>query len=113
MKFYRYEIVQYATHDFDGELISPKFPNPKLEINEYNLIKETEKGYWIGSGCLNSTLWKKWILKQSKKRFAYPTKEEALINFIKRTEKRIDILENQILFCKLGLNLAKEKQNKI
>ena len=52
MKFYRYEIVEYAEHDIDGELVSPLIPNPKLELREYDLFKETPKGYWIGYGSL-------------------------------------------------------------
>lgn len=48
MKFYRYEAVQYATIDHDGEYVSSPFPNPKLELRTYDLIKETPKGYWIG-----------------------------------------------------------------
>ena len=50
----------------------------------------------------------KWISKSSKKRYAYPTKEEALINYIKRTEKRLRILESQIKLCKTGLSQANE-----
>ena len=46
--------------------------------------------------------------KTCKKRFAYPSKEEALINFIKRTERRIGILDSQLMACKISLNLAKE-----
>jgi len=106
MEFYRYEIIEYAVHDFDNELISSKFPNPKLVLSTYDLLKETPKGYWIGYSYS-----KIWISKTSKKRFAYPTKNEALTNFIKRTERRLNILEHQIISCKIGLSLAKEKQN--
>jgi hypothetical protein len=108
MKFYRYEAVQYATTDMDGEYVSSPFPNPKLELRDYDLISETPKGYWIGYvNQFGVTYgWKKWIPKTSKKRFAYPTKEEALLNYIKRTEKRIGILEYQLTSSKIGLNLA-------
>lgn len=108
MKFYRYEIIEYASHDIDGELETPKFPNPTLVLSIYDLLKETSKGYWIGD-----FIFKKWISKTSKKRFAYPTKEEALTNFIKRTEKRIKILDWQIRACKVGLNRAKAKEHEI
>lgn len=115
MKFYRYETVQYAVMDYDGEYVSPSYPNPKLELKEYDLIKETPKGYWISNYPYKDLsnwkyIWKKWILKTSKKRFAYPTKKEALINFIKRSEKRIEILDKQLQECKIGLNLAKNKE---
>jgi len=109
MKFYRYEIVEYAQKDYDGEYTNPTFPNPCLELRTYQLLRETPKGYWIGYGSFgfDGYNWKKWVSKTSKKRFAYPTTEEALTNFIKRTEKRINILDWQLQVCKISINLAK------
>jgi len=108
--FYRYEAVIYAVHDHDGELVSPSIRNPKIELRRYHLIKETPKGYWIGS-FLNSwdsqPYWKKWVSKTTKKRYAYPTKAEALQNYIKRTEKRIGILKSQLEECEYGVQNAK------
>lgn len=111
MKFYRYIITEYASVDRDGEFVSSSFPNPKLEINEYNLYKETPKGYWIGYGLFNYGKLRshaRWIPKASKKRFAYPTKEEALKNFIARTNKRIRITSWQLDMCKIGVRLAEQ-----
>jgi hypothetical protein len=112
MKFYRYEIVEYAVKDYDGEYTNPVFPNPCLELRTYDLHKETPKGYWIGYGNLYSGHyhWKKWVSKTSRKRFAYPTEEEALTNFIKRTEKRMKILDWQLQVCRISINLAKNKK---
>ena len=93
MIFYRYEIA-YGTVD-------------NLVLREFTLAKETPGGYWISLG-LHSISKDKWISKSSKKRYAYPTKEEALINYIKRTEKRLRILESQIKLCKTGLSQANE-----
>jgi hypothetical protein len=109
MKFYRYETVEYAVHGMDGELVSPLFPNPKLELRDFDLIKETPKGYWIGGKSFEHIIWKKWMSKTSKRRYACPTEKEALDNFILRTEKRIKILDRQLQSCKIGLNLAKNK----
>jgi hypothetical protein len=88
-QFFRYEWQEYAEHDYDGEYCLPSFPNPRLELRTYILIKETEKGYWIG--YKNFSSWKKWISKTSKRRYAYPTKQEAMKNFITRTKRRIEI----------------------
>lgn len=104
MTFYRYEAIQYAEHDIDGELVSPKIPNPTIELKEYDMLKETLKGYWIGHKEFPK-LSKTWVSKTSKKKFAYPTKEEALTNFIKRIEKRIEILKYQIDFSRTALNI--------
>jgi hypothetical protein len=103
-QFFRYEWQEYAEHDYDGELCAPSLPNPKLELITYDLIKETEKGYWIG--YKNFSSWKKWIPKTSKKRFAYPTKQEAMKNFITRTKRRIKLLKWQIDCCNIALGFA-------
>jgi len=110
MKFYRYDIVNYATTDEFGDLVKPLFPNPKVSLTTYDLIKETPKGHWIGFGgpdWLDSTLnWKRWVSKTSRKRFAHPTKEQALISFIKRQEAKIRILKNQTLNSEVALGKA-------
>jgi hypothetical protein len=103
-QFYRYEWQEYAECDHDGDYCAPSFPNPKLELRTYDLIKETEKGYWIG--YKNFSSWKKWIPKTSKRRFAYPTKQEAMKNFITRTKRRIKILKWQIDCCNIALGFA-------
>jgi hypothetical protein len=108
MKFYRYDFVQFAVCDENGEYTSPKFVNPIIQLSEYALKEETEKGYWIGHVGFGK--WKKWIPRQSKKRFAYPTKEEAMLNLKKRTEKRIEILKHQLKWCEVGLSKVKTDQ---
>lgn len=110
MKFYRYELETSVSIGDDNSVL--RFRDIQLNLNKYNLHKETPKGYWIGYGynevgSLRS--YSKWIPKVSKKRYAYPTKEEALINYMKRTEKRIKILESNLYDCKRGIELANEK----
>jgi len=109
MEFYRYEYREYATLGIDGEFSSPLFPNPKLELLTLVLCKETVRGYWIGY-TNSSTL--KWISKTSKKRYAYPSKEQALLNFRLRTERRIRILTHQLDCCKIALSLSEHESIK-
>ncbi len=91
MKFYRYYI--WKCHSTT---------NAYIELVTYDLIRETPKGYWIGRyQCAE-----KWIPIISRKRFAYPNKDEALLNLVKRTEIRINHLENQLDLAKDGLKLA-------
>lgn len=109
MNFYRYESVEYATVDFDGEYISSPIPNPKVELKVFSLFKETKKGYWIGYGGLGGLCGiGRWVSKTARKRYAYPTKKEALDNFIKRNEVRKKILNRQSLACEISISIAKE-----
>jgi hypothetical protein len=71
MELYRY-IRSIGTNFFDSKIILKKF----------TVILETEKGYWF-----NDYGKKRWVSKLSKKRYCYPTIEEAKINFIKRTKR--------------------------
>jgi hypothetical protein len=109
-EFYRYEAVQYSPTDYDGEYYSSVIPNPKIELRTFNLLKETLKGYWVGYGSLSEGSLRgqgRWVSKTAKKRYAYPTKEEALKNFTKRTEKRLKIAEETVRLCKIVLEKVK------
>jgi len=108
--FFRYEAVEYASLGINGEYEAPNVPNPKVELRTYNLFKETPKGYWIGYGSLSEGKLRgqaHWVSKTSKKRFAYPTKKEALENFIKRNERRVKILKRQVWSCEMAIMKAK------
>jgi len=110
MKFYRYEIMVTASSASDDYYVGT---HVHLTLNEYNLIKETPKGYWISFGISGLRSPKKWIPKESKKRFAYPTKEKALNYFIIRTKRRIDHLLSNVGNCKDALYLADKEQLKL
>lgn len=77
---------------FDGGMI-----DNRLEVVEFQVLRETPKGYWInlayGGYMMKS---EKWVSKISRKRFAYPTKDEALDSFIARKKKQIQILKYQL-----------------
>jgi len=111
IKFYRYEEKEYANFDHDGEYVSPSIPRPKVELLEFNLFSETPKGYWIGYGGFEGLRGhKKWIGKTAKKRYAHPTKKEALQSFIKRKEKQVKILKYQLMSAEFALSTAKNME---
>lgn len=77
MIFYRYDARSYSTGcDDDGYGGSTYHV---LDCHEYELVRETPKGYWI-----KVFMQEHWISKTARKRYAYPTKEEALEGFIQR-----------------------------
>ena len=89
MRFYRF------TDPYDmGKLIPQTF----------ELIKETKCGYWIGYE------WdKKWVSKTARKRFAYPTIEEAKESYLQRKYRQVAILEVKLKKAKTCLEMAKGK----
>jgi hypothetical protein len=62
----------------------------KIKLIKFELKSETTAGYWIQEHCIESMFGplrfeeKRWIPKRSRKRFAYPSKEEAIKNFFMR-----------------------------
>lgn len=101
MKFYRYDIDYFKD-------------TPQVQLLEYVLESETPKGYWIRPllGGMYFSTWRKWISKTSRKRFAYPTKEEALNSFIIRKEKQVRYCKNDLYYAEETLKIAKKlKEN--
>lgn len=76
-----------------------------VKEHKYKVLKETPCGYWIE---LYHCSWddkfgRKWVPKNTRKRFAYPTKEEALTSFIARKKRQIAILEGQLTDARIAL----------
>ena len=87
-KHFRYE-YRYITDTF--------FTKAKLILVEFKVVKETTYGYWIQEDNDFFNGYKKFVLKQSRKRFAYPTKEEALTSLRIRTQRRISYLNRDLV----------------
>jgi hypothetical protein len=112
MTYYRYNDGNFYSDYTDN--------NYNLELRTYNVIKETKCGVWIKFTKIGH--WedgKKFILEKycgntsTNKRFAWPTKELALISYIARKEKQVNILEYKLNNAKEFLAKAKEMQNEV
>lgn len=71
-------------------------PTPLLE--KFTVIKETPKGVWL------ATEWSpdypfKWVSKTSRKRFAYPTLEEAQYSYRVRQAWRLKHARNALKYA--------------
>ena len=84
-------------------------------LEKFKLFKETPAGYWIIPEYWSveeemveprNTRYNKWVSKTSRKRFAYPTKEEALFSFKARKRRQIPILKAQLECTKEALKVA-------
>ena len=78
-----------------------------LVLCDYLVLRGTRSGKWIR----DSKGSERWVSNYSKKRFAYPTKEEALVNFIKRTERHIMLAKYNLECAEEALYRAKVKQD--
>ena len=58
--------------------------NKSIELIEFDTLRETDCGYWIRESLYLSDK-ERFVLKQSNKRYAYPTKKEAFNSFRIRT----------------------------
>lgn len=89
-KLYRYDV-----ENWDGTT---------LHGQDFKIVRHTPKGFWID-------VWgkEKWVNNYSNKRYAYPTKKEALESLIKRRTRYISILKARLKQSEEGIELAKDK----
>lgn len=98
--FYRYTDDRYSNgvDQFDDPL--PGY-NLRLLLSQYRVIKRTPKGAWI-----NNYGEKKFVLLTARKRYACPTKEEALECFIFRKKRQLSILSSKVRQVEQAIELA-------
>lgn len=117
-QFYRYEVVRYASFSDDeyyGQFSLPS--TTKLTMTPFGAVRETPKGYWIASyydGDKNNYIGKtRWVSKTAKKRYAYPTKKEALTNLVMRSKRREKILEAHLSDTRSAIYLGENELNRL
>lgn len=94
MKLYRYE-----------DALSHK--SLECRLIEFDVLRETEKGYWFVESWLNNKAFetmaekkKRWVSKDSRKRYCYPEKSKAWDSYIIRKYKQLGHLERQYEWAK-------------
>ncbi len=106
IKLYRYEkkVTQYTIFKFCNKV--------DLILKTFFVVKVTPKGFWFIDEDYKYGN-KRWVSNNATKRYAYPTEEEALNNYIHRTVKYVSILTMNLADTKFALKLAEEiKENK-
>lgn len=107
--WYRYE---YTPHYRIDDMLPLRISNDGvLRPDKYQVIKHTPKGVWLSrfawcSWCAVDG--KRFVLKDSRKRFAAPTEAEALESFIRRKERHSSILRGQLEDVTDALRIAKK-----
>lgn len=77
-----------------------------LHLETFEVLKYTQRGVWLdyyGGG-------KKFVLNEARKRFACPTKEEALESFRARKKRQIKILKAQLHSACRALELQPDER---
>ncbi|NLR94946.1 hypothetical protein [Flammeovirga agarivorans] len=112
IKLYRYT---------QGNVLNSEFGFPDISkpiLSEFEVITETDKGYWIkpykkddGITFTSGVYFfnKKWVPKEGVNLFAFTEKNKAMFNLKKRTEKRIKILQRQMLLSKMTLRMVENE----
>jgi hypothetical protein len=95
MDFYRYEDKAFE----DG---------PMIFLIKLAMLKETQCGFWIQrtADYPFEKSKKRWVSKTSRKRYAYPTKEEALKGYIARKRHQVAIYRNKLDHAETCLQIA-------
>ena len=85
-----------------------EYPNGEddfqIEFHEFRVIRRTKKGAWITRGLYDK---ERFVLDDATKRFAYPTKDQALESLIARKTLHIKILESNHPVARIALELAR------
>jgi hypothetical protein len=100
MKLYRYKSNVYSLFDEEGIIFS--HPEPKVILEEFIVVKETEKCYFIR---VKSKL--KRVLKSAKSTYAYDTKEKALNNYKRRCLSNLSHCTNAYEIAKIFFENSK------
>lgn len=94
--WYRYEDHPVATGYFDeyGDYRPSEYKGAAIHLRAFMVTKETPCGVWLADE--GGVLMDRWVSKTSRKRYAFPTKEEAWESFIARKTK-----QRRLLFAQL------------
>ena len=102
-----YRLEDYEDTNVQGVLLSMNDswlrggPAIRLFFRTFGVVRHTPKGVW-----LNEYGVQRFVLKDARKRYAYPTKELALESYRKRRESYIKRLKNYLHRAEGGLAVA-------
>lgn len=98
VKMFRVVCVRYTSA---GDDTFSYFSECKIHYIEVPVTKTTPKGHWVD---FHGT--RKFILSTARKKWAYPTRHEAIESFIAKKKRQIGILDAQSREAKSLLDMA-------
>jgi hypothetical protein len=104
--WYRYEEVRYAPslNEYDEPCGSSR---TELQMRHFFVKKHTPKGVWLAYSPDGAPF--RFVLKDSRKRFACPTKKEALESYLARKRAQIRIYEARLSGYRKALQLGEDR----
>lgn len=101
------DILYRAEPDYRGE---------SIDYTEHVIIRETAKCVFVIRSGFETYNWakrtQKRITKGARKRYAYPTKKEALQSFYVRKHREVEILERRLEIARGNLSLVEREAKK-
>lgn len=120
MANFHYRYIENLTSDGKGHVCG------EVVLQYYLVLRETKCGFWISpiygfwfdeTPIVERTYDyqyyendKIWVSKKTTKRRAYPTKEEAYVNFLMRKRRQVKILTTQLNMARRALDIAERKK---
>ncbi|HTS04767.1 MAG TPA: hypothetical protein VMP68_04225 [Candidatus Eisenbacteria bacterium] len=102
-RWYRYEAKRNGFWDNDNDHF--EFTGMRLVMFEYSVAKTTPKGVWLQESINH----KRFVLRDARKRYACPTKKEALESFLARKQKHLRIERQRVQEIEESIALAQYK----
>lgn len=102
-RHYRYvlRISSDGCFDEDGDFRPSGFCEGRIELETWREVKKTPKGAWIE----RTYGVRKFVLDHGRKRYAWPTKEEAWESFLARKRKQAQILRRQLVAAERAIEM--------
>lgn len=107
--WYRYEDVHYAAPaDEFGDSLG--HGSCEVRLREFEVLRTTPKGVWLsmalGEFRIISEPLERFVLRDARRRFACPTKEEAMESYKARKRAQIRIYKARAARAERALNAA-------
>ena len=108
--WYRYRDTLYASTTVSewGDAL-PGRTWVKLELDTYQVTSHTPEGVWLDIPFSG----RRWVSLTTRRRYAHPTKAEALEAFIHRKQRQIDILSSRLAQAKHASQLSEAEKNRL
>lgn len=105
--WYRVEDVRFSVADEFGD---HAYTYVRVQVSEYLVIRHTAKGVWLEDGW-HPPRGRRFVLRDARKRFACPTREEAFDSFRARKERQAKILRAQLKHVEDALAMVNTVDN--